>query len=268
MNLSTTTIRRLLFLIVLLAVALPLMIRVNLTQSASPETKQAFENVDTLQEGSIILVSFDFEASSLPEVKPLAEALLNHAFRKNLRVLGVSLFAEGTALGEQIMRRVAKAYNKVYGADYVYLGFRPQYTAAILGMGESIAGEFPLDYFGTPVENLPLFAHLTNYDQISLVVSIADGSMPTYWAEYAVAPYGARFETLLTATMATAYYPYLSSGQFVGLVAGLKGAAEYELLLGKPGGGKRGLLALSVSQVVMILIIVAGNIADYRRRRE
>jgi hypothetical protein len=197
----------------------------------------------------------------------LAEAVLNHAFKRDLIVVGLSLFAEGTALGEQMLRRAAVTHGKSYGIDYAYLGFRPQYTAAILGMGESIAGEFPLDYYGDPVESLPIFEQLQDYDQVGMVVSVADGSMPTYWTEYAVAPYGVQLEVALTATMATAYYPYLSSGQITGLLAGLKGAAEYELLLAKPGGGARGLFALSVSQAVLILVILVGNIADLRRRR-
>lgn len=267
MNLSTTTTRRLIFLITLVAAALPLLIKVNLAHTATPETHQAFDNIENLPANSILLVSFDFEASSLPEVKPLAEAVLNHAFRKNLRVVGVSLFAEGTALGDQILRGIARSHGKTYGIDYAYLGFRPQYTAAILGMGESIVAEFPTDYYGTPVDSLPLFDDLRNYDQVALVASVADGSMPTYWTEYAVAPYGVDFEVALTATMATAYYPYLASGQIRGLLAGLKGAAEYERLLGRTGGGTRGLLALSVSQVALILIIVVGNIAERRRRK-
>lgn len=267
MSLSVPTSRRLVFLIVLLSVAVPLLFNADLTHSATPETKQVYANIDSLTEGSLILVSFDFEASSLPEVRPLAEAILNHALRNGLRVVGVSLFAEGTALGEQMLTQAAVKAGKRYGHDYAYLGFRPQYTAAILGMGESISQEFPLDYFGAPLSTLPIFARVSNYDQIATVVSVADGSMPTYWAEYAVAPYGVSLQVALTATMATAYYPYLESGQIKGLLAGLKGAAEYELLLGNPGGGKRGLFALSISQAVLILIIVAGNIGDWRRRR-
>jgi hypothetical protein len=243
------------------------MIDADLTHSASPEIEQAYANLDSLPAGSVIIVSFDFEASSLPEVKPLAETILHHAFSRDLRVIGVSFFAEGTALGEQILSQTATLHGKQYGLDYAYLGFRPLYWTAMLNMGESIAGEFPLDYHGEDVITLPLFQEVRNYDQIGLVVSVADGSMPTYWVEYAVTSFDVNLEVALTATMATAYYPYLASGQIKGLLAGLKGAAEYELLSSRPGGGKRGLLALSVSQAVLILIIVAGNVADYRRRR-
>ncbi len=264
---SVTRTRHIIFLLVALAVACPLLFDIDLSHSASPETRQAFANIDTLPAGSIVMISFDFEASAMPEVRPLAEATLNHCFRNNLHLVGVSLFAEGTALGAQMLESLAREYDRAYGTDYIYLGFRPQYQAAILAMGESIAAEFPEDYYGNPVEELPIFDTLVNYDQIALVISVTDGSMPTYWAEYAVARYGANLQVALTATMATAFYPYLDSGQIKGLLAGLKGAAEYEQLLQMEGGGSRGLLALSVSQTVVILVILAGIFGDYRRRR-
>jgi len=264
---NATNIRRLIFLVILLAVALPLIFNIDLTGRVTDETRQMFDNIEMLQSHSILMVSFDFEASSIAEVRPLAEAILEHACRKELRVVGVSLFAEGTALGEQMLAQVAKKHQLQYGVDYVYLGFRPQYVAAILAMGESIVDEYPADYFGNATAVMPIFRDLKNYNQVDLVVSIADGSMPTYWTEYAVARYDVNLEVALTASMATAFYPYLSSGQIKGLTAGLKGAAEYESLLDCKGGGRRGMFAQSVSQSVVILVIIAGNVVEYFNRR-
>ncbi len=264
---SVARTRQIIFLLIALAVAIPLLLNIDLAHSASPETRQAFANIDTLPAGSIVMISFDFEASAIPEVGPLAEAVLTHCFSKGLYVVGLSLFAEGTALGAQMLESLSREHGREYGADYVYLGFRPQYQAAILGMGESIAGVFPRDYYDQPLEEQQIFEELVNYEQIALLISITDGSMPTYWAEYAVARYGANLQVALTATMATAFYPYLDSGQIKGLLAGLKGAAEYEQLLQIEGGGSRGLLALSVSQVAVMLVILAGIFGDYRRRR-
>jgi hypothetical protein len=264
---SVTSTRHLIFLIVLLAVAVPVIFNVKLSHTSSPETRQVYAAIDSLPTAGAVLVSFDFEASSFAEVRPLAEAMIRHCFRKNLRIIGVSLFAEGTALGEQVLSDVARREKKSYGSNYVYLGFRPQYTSAILALGESIIKEFPSDYFGAPTATMPVLAGVTNYGQIAAVISIADGGMPTYWVDYAVTPHRVKLLTALTATMATSYYPYLSSGQIAGIVAGLKGAAEYEDLLGETGAGGRGLFAQSVSQVVILLVIVAGNVVEYFGRR-
>ncbi|GAI66651.1 unnamed protein product, partial [marine sediment metagenome] len=99
--------------------------------------------IEELEQGEVVLVSFDHEASSLPEIKPMAQAILRHCFSKNLKVISFALLAEGTAIGDEILRNVANEYDRKYGKDYVFLGFRPQYTAAILGLGEDLHRVFP-----------------------------------------------------------------------------------------------------------------------------
>lgn len=259
--------RHVVFVIVALAVVLPILFNVHLDNSVTPETKQVFVNIDSLASGSVLMLSFDFEASSFAEVRPLADVMIRHAFSKNLRIVAVSLFAEGSALGGQLLKSLGDQAGKEYGRDFVYLGFRPQYQAAILAMGESIKAEFPTDYYGTPTGALEMLNTVDNYDSIALVTSIADGSMPTYWVEYAVTPHHVNFQTVLTASMATSFYPYIGSGQIKGVAAGLKGAAEYESLYGREGAGSRGLLAQSVSQFAVVLIIIAGNLIERYRRR-
>lgn len=262
-----STARHIIFIIVGIAVALPIIFNIRLTGTVTPETRQVFANIDSLPAGSIVMVSFDFEASSFAEIRPLADVIVKHTFDKNLRIVALSLFAEGAALGEQLLTKLANENGKTYGSDYVYLGFRPQYQAAILAMGESIKSEFPLDYYGNATSTMPLLAEANDYSNIALVISVADGSMPTFWVEYAVTPHQVKFQAVLTATMATSFYPYLASGQISGIAAGLKGASEYESLLGHEGAGARGLFAQSVSQFAIVLLIIAGNVFERWRRR-
>ncbi|MFQ6003090.1 MAG: hypothetical protein ACE5KJ_05025, partial [Candidatus Zixiibacteriota bacterium] len=63
------------------------------------------------------------------------------------------------------------------------------------------------------------------------------------------------------------FYPFLASGQIVGLLGGLKGAAEYEILIQKPGMGQRGMDAQSVSHLVIILLVILGNTSYFLRRK-
>ncbi len=258
--------RQIVFLVVALAVTLPVLLQLHPANEPSDETRNFFAAIDSLPAGATILVSFDFEASAYAEIKPLGDALVRHAFARNVRILGLSLFAEGTALGAQLLQSAADEAGKTYGVDYAFLGFRPQFRSAILALADTITKEFPSDYYGRRSAGLPLLREVVNYDNLAFVVSLADGSMPTYWVEHAVLPYKVRLLTMLTATMATSFSPYISSGQIVALASGLKGAAEYETLLKQPAAGARGMFALSVAQIVIVLIIVAGNVADHRRR--
>ncbi len=261
-----STARYIVYAVVLLAVLLPIIFNFRMTPTATPETTRLHGLIDSLPEQATILISFDFEASSFAEIRPLADAVIQHAFRKDVRIIALALFAEGTALGEEMLEANAQSVGKRYGADYVFLGFRPQYQSAILAVGESIRQEFPTDYHGAATATLPLLDSVQSYADLALVISIADGSMPTYWVEYAVTPHRAKFACVLTATMATQFYPYLSSQQIVALAAGLKGAAEYESLRDESGAGGRGLFAQSVAQVAIVAIIIVGNLVERRRR--
>lgn len=255
------------FLSVFAAVTLPLLFPLNISDRISPETERFKSMVDSLPAGSIVMVSFDHEASTIAEVRPLATALVRHLFSRNIRIIGLSLFAEGTAIGNQVLSLAAEEYGKKYGEDWVFLGFRPQYQAAILGIGENLANVFPRDYYGRSVTELPLVAGVTNYSQITMVVSVADGDLAYAWVDYAHTRYGARVAAMVTAVMVTSYMPYYASGQLAGLVNGLKGAADYERLLGKPGAAIRGMDAQSLAHAVILLLILGGNIAYWRGRK-
>jgi hypothetical protein len=265
--LEKTLSRQLIFILIAFSAAIPLVIRIGLPNAVTSEVRQVYKEIDQLESGSVVMISFDHEASSLPEMKPMAVAILRHCFSKDLKVIGLALLAEGTAIGDGILREVAKEYDKEYGKDYLFLGFRPQYQAAILGMGEEIRRVFPQDYKNILLDQIPVMERIKNYQDISLIISVADGDMPTYWIDYAVSRYHKKVATAVTAVMATSFYPFLASGQIVGLLGGLKGAAEYEILIEKPGMGQRGMDAQSVSHLVIILLVILGNIGCFFRRK-
>jgi hypothetical protein len=234
----------------------------------SPETQKMYDYIDSLPRGSILLISFDHEASSLPEIRPLALALLRHAFKRGHHLIGIALLAEGTGIGYRLMSQAASEYGRRYGTDWVYLGFKPQYIAAILSMGESFSKTFPEDYLGTAYVSLPLLRDTDSYNDVSGVISVADGSMVVHWVEYGAARYSVRVSAFVTAAMVTTYDPYVATGQIHAMVGGLRGAAEYEKLLGYKGSGLRSMLAQTSAHVYIILLIIIGNVIYFIGRRK
>jgi hypothetical protein len=260
--------RWLIYGLLFIAIIISYSITIQLKVTPSPFVKKTFEYMEHLPPQSVIIISFDHEASSLPEIKPIAQIMLRHVFRQNIRVIGMSLFAEGTAIGYDMLTKAAREFGKTYGEDYLFLGFKPQYISAILGMGESIRRIFPEDYLGNRVDSIPLMKNIDNYNSIAMVISIADGDRAVQWIEYAGARYDQKVIAGLTAAMITTYDPYLNSGQLYSLVGGLRGAAEYESLYGKLGGGNRGLLAQSVAHFFIIILIIVGNIIYFKNRMQ
>jgi hypothetical protein len=252
-------------LLVVVVVSMSLNLRTKVTPTE--ETLKLYRIIDSLPAGSIVMISFDHEASALPEIRPLTLAILRHAFTRGHRLIGVALLAEGTGIGYGAISRTAAEYGKTYGADYAYLGFQPQSIAAILSMGESIEATFPRDYLGAPYDSVPLLAMTNNYNQIAMVISIADGSLTTQWIEYGKARFDVPVVAVVTAAMMTTYDPYLASGQLSAMIGGLRGAAEYEELIHRPGSGARGMLAQTSAHIYVIVMILLGNIMYFRLRR-
>lgn len=259
--------RRLIFILIAFSVAIPLVIKIGLPNEVTSEVRRVYESIDQLDSNSVVMISFDHEASSLPETKPMAQAILHHCFAKKVKVIGLALMAEGTAIGDQILREVASEYHANYGEEYLFLGFRPQAQSAILGMGEDIIRVFPQDYNNAPLEQISMMRSIKNYENVDLIISVADGDLPVTWVDYAVSRYHKKFACATTAVMATSFYPFLSSGQMVGLLGGLKGAAEYEILIKKPGMGQKGMDAQSVCHLVIVLLVVLGNVSYFMKRR-
>lgn len=260
-------IRRWIFLGLAVIVVLTMLVPVTTKVTVSPYTQRMYDYIDSLPAHSVVMVSFDHDASSQPEIRPLSLCLLRHAFSRGLKMAGVSFQSEGTVIGYRMIEQTAKEFGREYGVDYVYLGFRPQLQAAILQLGESIRGLYAQDYFGTPLDSIPMLVGIDSLAQIAVVLSIADANNTTHWMEYGKARFNVPIIAGVTASMVTSYDPYLSSGQLSAMVGGLRGAAEYERLLNRHGAGQRGMLAQSATHLYLIALILTGNFIFLRARR-
>ncbi len=147
--------RRVIFLLMALGVTLPLLINIDLPVRITPDVRSIYDYIDSRQPGDVILISYDHDTGTLPEMVPMSTAILRHAFSKQLKVVGLALRAEGSAIGRQAFRKVGAEFGKEEGIDYVFLGYRPELTATILGLGTSFKRVFPLDDRGIPVDSLP-----------------------------------------------------------------------------------------------------------------
>jgi hypothetical protein len=170
-------------------------------------------------------------------------------------------------LVESEIAAVAKEYGKVYGKDFVYLGYQPYPGVVILTMGENFRTPFPRDYYGTPLDSIPMMRGVRNYDNVGLVFTVNATSGIDQWIIYGQGRYKFPFGLGSAAVMATNYYQYVQSGQLFGIISGLRGAAEYEILIGKGTVARKGMDVQSVAHALIIAFIVLGNIAFIVERR-
>jgi hypothetical protein len=266
--------RRIIYIVMGVLVMIPLIRPIGLGVTSGPRARAIFDAIDSLPAGKTILIAVDFDPASMPELYPMLTAVMRHAFAKNLKVLLCGLWVTGSGLADQAVQTIPKEYGKEYGKDVVYLGWKTGVDAVILGMGEDIKGVYPVDYYGHKLDSMPMMQEVRKLRDIPIAFAISAGT-PGYqdWLLYAQARYGMRVGAGVTAVSAADAYPYLQSGQLTGLLAGMKGAAEYEQLVSKNGYSKAYMPAVaamdsqSLAHVVILLLVVIGNVAFFATRK-
>lgn len=228
--------RRIIYLVLAAVVIVPLILTVKLPSKvrAMPRTKNLFdhiEQIDPVSKRKAIMLSVDFDPQTVPELLPQFEAVVRHAFARDIPVAVLALAIQGTDIGVEVLTRIGEEHNKEYGKDYVILGWKPQIIAVILGMGNFIDQVFPTDYFGTRLSELPMMEDIRNYDDLGLVMDFTGSSYYMSWINFAYTPFGVPVATGVTSVSVADLYPYLGAKQLVGMLAGMKAAAEYERLV-------------------------------------
>ncbi len=261
--------RRWVYLMVAIATIIPFIVPAKFPVRITPETQSVYDFIEDIPDSSNIMLVFDYYPSTIAECEPMARSGLHHFFRKDCRIITLSnIPLGGPTMAEAVTREIAPMYDKEYGVDYVNLGYKANYVAVMQGMGQSIKSIFPTDNSGTPLDSLPLMRDVTNYDDIAFIFEVADNATADYWVSIVNAQYGTPMSVGMTAVSAPKYYAFVASGQVVGILGGMRGAAEYEQLLKSEGDAFRGMDAQSLVHLLIIALVILGNLGYFLGNRQ
>lgn len=275
--------RRIIYAILLTVVTLPLVFPSVLKVTAMTPVEKLYAAVDNTPADKAIILDCSYAPQIKAEVEPMAIAILRHAFKTRKKVLVLSLYVEMIGLATRALNQVVHEFNSVakthedsliYGRDYVFLGWQPPPIVPMLGMGESISNIYVVDYYGNQTDTLEMMKKIRNYNNISILVALSGSRIPISWVAYAQNRYGLPVGVGCTAVSGADFYPYYQTGQFTGLMVGMKGAAEYEELVEANHGvkGRRiaseAMLSLTYAHLIIMLFIVIGNIGFFLQRRK
>lgn len=260
--------RRIIFALIFLGVAVPLLAGKHLPLIPSREVKAVYEQLEQHTAGQVVLVSFSYGTSTAPEMQPMARAVLRHAFRRDLKVVAICLWPDATGLAQEVLAEMAAEFDLEYGVDYAFMGYKPGFSSVILNMGHDVHGAFPEDNWGAKIGELALTRSLHSLRDFDLVFDLGAGdSIEYWWIPYGQEKYGFPFAAGCTAVMAPDLYPFIDSGQLIGLLGGLAGAAEYEILIGHLDKANKGMFAQSVTHLIIVAFVIFGNISYFVSRR-
>ena len=252
-----------LFLLLFVVLASSLGIKMGFTIIPSDAAVQFYNSIEALKPGDIVIFSIDHTRSSWPELGGAQVAAVQHLKSKGAQIIFLgTTFVDCTNLYETELRPYMedKKIPYIYGTDYVYMGFYPGREAGAAELAKNMRLKIA-DVYGTSIEKLPLMMRVKTASDIALVITSDDGSATIKcWILQWVTQYKTKVLSVAMAGGRVTLEPYRISGQLAGLSAGVMGAAEYEVKLGKLGMGYSMLVAITLGSLYIIAVVIAGNI--------
>jgi hypothetical protein len=262
--------RRWIFLLIFVSVALPLIFVVGLPIETTENARLVHKLVQDTPSGSTVIISFDYDPGSKPELHPMALAVVKNCFERDIKIVVTALWPMGVQMAADIFAKLEVEFpNKKYGIDYVNMGYKAGGMVTIQAMGKSFRQVFPSDMNGTLIDELPILNGVENYNNISFVCSFSAGDPGIkQWVQIVHDTYGKPVTGGVTGVSAPGILPYVNQQkQLNGLLAGLKGAAEYEFLINSPGTATAGMDAQSLAHLLIIVFIAIGNVNYWRNKK-
>jgi hypothetical protein len=170
---------------------------------------------------------------------------------------------DGAGFVDEVPKRVANEMGKKYGVDYCVLGFKQ--ANMVQRLSQDFPGTAETDKNGTPIKEIPMLKEVKDVHQISMVVEMTGmvGGLELWLSLFMTQDYRPKFAHGCTAIAYPEANVYINSGQIVGLMNGMAGAAQYENLLGIEREASKGMMVHVFFHSYIILLILLGNIAYF-----
>lgn len=279
--------RRIIFLMMGLSVVLPLIFTISFPEFPTPMVKEVFKILEELPKGSKVLISFDYDPASEPELQPMATAWMRHCVEKEHKIYIMALWPLGQEMARQTISEVRAdlAVKKretgveipfEYGRDYCNWGYKSGGPGVLNVLLTDIENMYPTDAENQILSSLPMMKSVRALKDFDLIINISAGSPGLKeWVQFGADPSGVTIVGGSTAVQAPLLYPYYPR-QLAGLLGGLKAAAEYEKLLGdrypqyadiQQAKGRVRMGAQAIAHIVVMVFIVIGNVTFFIDRR-
>ena len=262
--------RRVIFLIIGLAVLIPLLSPVELPIRPGPSSQQVYDAIDSIPDNSKVLISFDYGPSTRPEIHPMTLGVMRQLLdqERGHKIYITCLWPDGLYMAKDALKTINAEYSLEKYEDYVLLGFRPGYEAVIKGLENNLRAVYTVDADLTSIDDIPMMEGINSLEDFDFIFSGSAGYPGSLeWVLYG--PTTVPLSSGTTSIQVNEVLPYVQSGQLKGILAGMPGAAEYEALVGKKGIATSGMAAQSYGHIVIILFIILGNLAYFiKDRRE
>lgn len=275
--------RRILYVLIAAVVTIPLIARpAKHPKVIFPEVQSAFDIIDKVPKGKIVIISTIWGPGTEAENEPQTRAIMRHCFQKGIPFMVVSWDQAGTQMtyddGNEVAAEVTsegKWGPKKYGTDWVHLGYKMPDTSVMRALMRGMETNFPdavkKDINNTPVSQLPALSGIQHASKdVGAAIEITPSATIEIWISYFHTPTHVPLIYCPTAVMAAEAFPYLDAGSVGGMLNGVIGAEQYEVLIGQGNvktDASATTWALSSAHVYILLLILLGNLGYLFSRR-
>ncbi|NLW17202.1 MAG: hypothetical protein GX033_06095 [Firmicutes bacterium] len=260
--------RRIIYVLLILVTATPMIRPLAIPLTVNPAAQKFYDIMDAIPAGEKVLFSLDYAPSGAPDVHPQAMAVMKHMMQKGVGVVFISFWEAGPMFAEQLIRAY-EAEGLEYGVHFANLGYIPGGESAIKRFGEDVAGQVTRDFRNNNVSSLPIMQGVKDTRDFALVIGFSAGNPGIQeWVRQVQGPLGITLLAGAVTVSVPQYMPYVNAGQVQAMLAGLRGAAEYETVMGSPGPAVAKMDAQSLGHLVIIAFIIIGNLAYFLDKKK
>ncbi len=260
--------REILYGLLLVCVVVPMLFPIGFPVPISAEVKRWYDTIEALPAGSVVMVDFGYSGGGEPELAPFAVATYAQLFRKaDIKVVAMSTSIEGPLLYDKMMTELNPTrFGKVYGKDYIQIGYIAGTETAMAAVGKSISATTSTDYKGTPLSQYTIMQGVDSAADFALLIEYTTGGDQSEgWVRQWYTPYHTPYLCCVLAMMVPTMLPYQKAGQIVSVVSGAQ-AGQIELLVKAPGRGVKSADVITVTHMLCIAFVVVGNIAYFGKK--
>jgi hypothetical protein len=264
--------RRIIYIALIVAVVYAFMNPMGLPIIVGKYTRTAFNAIESLPPGSILVMGMDFSAGGIAELEPAGKAIFYQCMKNDVKLIMLGMWVMAGDMAERLLDELAPQFpDKVYGTDYINIG----YKAGGVGFLESavqdiLVASLGVDHRLNPLPgNFPIFDEFKSLRDADFWVCLSTGNpgVPD-WIKVVQGPLGIPGTIDVVSVSIPENMPFVDSGQLTGIIQGMRGSAEYELLVERPGRAVAGMDAQSLSHLVILFFIILGNIAYLVSRKK
>lgn len=293
-----------LFVVVLIPVIFVKFIVERMPFYYSEPAEAFFEAVEAVPDDKIVVIAADFGTSTQGENMPQTRAVMEHLMRRGKKFAILSFEQEGPQLAtsaakavttllraelaekfksegmeDEEARKLAAEHAPQYGRDWCNWGFKTGITAFLTSLGKDIPGAVKKDVHDTPIGQVPMMRGVQDHNDIALITQFTGSGILWNYLLTIQGLYRVPIAQGCTGVIGPEDFPFYDAGQLKGILIGMKGAAEYEMLVlerllndgeAKPitykqlqEQNRQGLLAMpaqSFGHLVIIIAIILGNL--------